>query len=195
MARRSRRMNTDVAVAVMTPPVNGHVDKATESRPVYVDRFPFGSRTVVETLPNGEVTFYELPLTQADFLNPQLGDHLTQSDSHIKLVMSLLGRFVTFYTTSPTTAAFSDLKMLWGIPDEKDRRPIWPSYRICATKKNIAAALLCSKKERALVWSWKSCRRNIQVMIQPRLASTSGWAFLSISSSTPTLSANARLWN
>lgn len=114
-------MSIEIDAVAMTPPLNGHLEKG--KIPTYTDRFPFGWRTVVETLPNGEVTYDELPLTQADFLNPQLGDHLTQSDSHIKLVMSLLGRFVTFYSTNPTVAAFSDLKMLWDIPNEKEPAP------------------------------------------------------------------------
>lgn len=57
------------------------------------DPFRYGWRTVAETLPNGTIGYHNLPLTQADFLNPQLGDHRVQSDQHLILVISLYNRF------------------------------------------------------------------------------------------------------
>lgn len=100
---------------------NGHDTNGTTTVPV--DRFPFGWRTITERQPDGSVRSIDLPLTQADFLDPQVGDHLVQSDAHLKLMLSLIARFEQQYLHDPTVGVFGDLKMRWGIPGEKEPAP------------------------------------------------------------------------
>lgn len=121
--QRGDKMSANAELASTMHSVNGWEDQQQEADAASDSPFPFGWRTIVETLPNGEITYYNIPLTQADFLNPQLGDHVTQSDSHIKFVISLVNRFVNYYLNDQTVGVFSDLKMLWGIPDEKEPAP------------------------------------------------------------------------
>ncbi len=87
------------------------------------DPFRYGWRTVAETLPDGKIGCRDIPLTQADFLNPQLGDHMVQSDHHFMLIASLYQRFHKRYLNQPTVGIFSDLKMLWGIPGLAEPAP------------------------------------------------------------------------
>lgn len=101
--------------------LNGHHTNGLQAPPV--DRFPYGWRTIAEAQPDGSTTYIDIPLTQADFLDPQVGDHLVQSDAHLKLMLSLVGRFEQHYWHDPTIGVFGDLKMLWGIPGEKEPAP------------------------------------------------------------------------
>jgi len=87
------------------------------------DPFRYGWRTVAETMPDGRIGCRYIPLTQADFLDPQLGDHMVQSDPHLILVVSLYNRLKKQYHTDRTTGVFSDLKMLWGRPGIKEPAP------------------------------------------------------------------------
>ena len=87
------------------------------------DLFRYGWRTVAETLPDGRIGCRYIPLTQADFLDPQLGDHMVQSDHHFILVASLYNRFHKRYLNQPTIGVFSNLKMLWGLPDLAEPAP------------------------------------------------------------------------
>lgn len=100
---------------------NGHDANGTTTMPV--ERFPFGWRTVAERQPDGSVRYIDLALTQADFLDPQVGDHLVQSDAHLKLMLSLIDRFEQHYLHDPTVGVFGDLKMRWGIPGVKEPAP------------------------------------------------------------------------
>lgn len=88
-----------------------------------VDRYPYGYRIAPETQPNGTIFYHYLPLTQADFLDPQVGDRLTQSDPHIKFIFSLVSRFLKYYLWATNVGIFSDLKMLWRIPGLKEPAP------------------------------------------------------------------------
>lgn len=101
--------------------LNGHY--ANGAAAPLVDRFPYGWRTIVERQPDDSTAYVDIPLTQADFLDPQVGDHLVQSDAHLKLMFSLVGRFEQHYLHDPTVGVFGDLKMLWGIPGEKEPAP------------------------------------------------------------------------
>ena len=94
-----------------------------EANAEIAERFPYGWRTVAEVQPDGRTQYIELPLTQADFLDPQVGDHLVQSDAHLKLMLSLIDRFEQHYLHDPTVGVFGDLKMRWGIPGEKEPAP------------------------------------------------------------------------
>ena len=87
------------------------------------DPFRYGYRTVPERLPDGKIHYHYMPLTQADFLDPQEGDHLTQSDPHIKFVISLVNRFEKYYLHLGSVGVFSDLKMRWNTPGLKEPAP------------------------------------------------------------------------
>lgn len=114
-------MTTLLEQAKTVPLLNGyHANGAGEP---YVDRFPYGYRTIAEVQPDGSTNYGYIPLTQADFLDPQVGDHLVQSDAHLKLMFSLVDRFEQHYLHDPTVGVFGDLKMLWGIPGEKEPAP------------------------------------------------------------------------
>lgn len=87
------------------------------------DPFPYGSRFVKEVLSDGKVTYRQVPLTQADFLDPQEGDKLVQNSTHSYLSMVLFGILDNHYRTNPRVGVFSDLKMYWGIPGLKEPAP------------------------------------------------------------------------
>ncbi|MCE7983748.1 MAG: Uma2 family endonuclease [Caldilinea sp. CFX5] len=120
-------MPMTTALEQVTQPsrLNGHYPNgATNSaEALLVDRFPYGWRTIAQVQPDGSIDYMDIPLTQADFFDPQVGDHLVQSDAHLKLVLSLVGRFEQHYLHDPTVGVFGDLKMLWGIPGEKEPAP------------------------------------------------------------------------
>jgi Uma2 family endonuclease len=114
-------MTTLIEQTKPAPLLNGyHANGAQEP---YVDRFPYGYRLVAEVQPDGSTNYSYIPLTQADFLDPQVGDHLVQSDQHFQFVVSLFNRFSAHYRHDPTVGVFSDLKMLWGISKEKEPAP------------------------------------------------------------------------
>ena len=90
------------------------------------DPFFYGFRVVRDVQPDGSTRYRDVPLTQADFLDPQPGDHFTLSTIHIKLVCSLHTRFYHHYTDHPNKdmiGVFGKLKMCWGIPGEKEPMP------------------------------------------------------------------------
>ncbi|MBV7339677.1 Uma2 family endonuclease [Chloroflexi bacterium TSY] len=87
------------------------------------DPYPYGWRTVVETNAEGNEEIRWIPLTQENFLDPQLGDQMVQSDAHFKIVNSLYDRFEKHYLFAPNVGIFSDVKMLWGIPGLQEPAP------------------------------------------------------------------------
>ena len=87
------------------------------------DPFRYGWRTVAETLPDGQIRYHDMPLTPEDYLDPQLGDSMVQSDPHLILVVSLYNRFKKKYHNDQRTGVFSDLKMLWGKAGIKEPAP------------------------------------------------------------------------
>lgn len=107
--------------------VNGVADYGTACATDYAAApnvsFPYGWRTVPETLPNGETIYRDIPLTPEDYLDPQLGDHMVQSDPHLILVVSLYNGFKKKYRNDPSTGVFSDLKMFWDQPGLKEPAP------------------------------------------------------------------------
>ncbi|MFN8488477.1 MAG: Uma2 family endonuclease [Caldilineaceae bacterium] len=105
-----------------TGQANG-ANKSLSARVESDDPFRYGYRTVPETLRDGKIRYHYLPLTQADFLDPQEGDHLTQSDPHLKFVISLVNRFEKYYLHLGSVGVFSDLKMRWNIPGLKEPAP------------------------------------------------------------------------
>jgi len=91
--------------------------------PPSADPFAYGYRVVAESQPDGTLAYHYVPLTQHDFLDPQVGDHIVQSDRHFMLVVSLYRRFKKRYRPDTTSDVFSDLKMLWGIPGVQNPAP------------------------------------------------------------------------
>jgi hypothetical protein len=90
------------------------------------DPFYYGYRTVAQTQPDGSTHYQDLPLTQADFLDPQPGDRFTSSTVHTNIVYSLVTRFYAHYAGHPNEdwiGVFSKMKLCWGIPGEKEPMP------------------------------------------------------------------------
>ena len=114
-------MTTRLDQLNQTPALNGHhTNGATVET---TEHFPSGWRTVAEIQPDGSTRYLDIALTQNDFLDPQVGDHLVQSDAHLKLMLSLIARFEQQYLHDPTVGVFGDLKMRWGMPGEKEPAP------------------------------------------------------------------------
>lgn len=80
------------------------------------EKFPYGWRNIIETLPSGQEVYYQVPLTQADFLNPQMGDQLVQRIKHSRCGIDLFNRLDNYYANDPTVGVFFDVKVEWGIP-------------------------------------------------------------------------------
>lgn len=114
-------MTTRLDSLNQTPARNGH--HTPHSTGEGSDPFPYGWRTVAARQPDGSTRYLDIPLTQNDFLDPQVGDHLVQSDAHLKLMLSLIDRFEQQYLHDPTVGVFGDLKMRWGMPGEKEPAP------------------------------------------------------------------------
>lgn len=99
------------------------IGRPSESRTPATDPFYYGYRTVAEVQADGSTRYHDLPLTQADFLDPQPGDRFTSSTTHTKLIHSLLTRFCDYYSGHPDEdwiGVFGKLKLCWGIPGEKE---------------------------------------------------------------------------
>ena len=95
----------------------------TQSQPVDEDEFPYGWRYVTETLPNGEETYHQIPLTVEDILDPQLGDVMPQNSKHYRTNVDLSKIFDLHYLNDPTMGVFGDLKMMWRIPGLQEPAP------------------------------------------------------------------------
>ncbi len=87
------------------------------------DEFPFGWRFLPITLPDGKVTYTEVPLRQEDFLDPQLGDQMVQDTIHSRCSIDLFTKLDARYDADPETGVFYDLKMKWGIFGLKEPAP------------------------------------------------------------------------
>jgi Uma2 family endonuclease len=78
-------------------------------------------RTVV--LPDGESELQEEPLTEADLLDPRMGDHIAHSSWHTLTVHMLYEILSWRYEDRPDMLVTSQLKMIWGIPDLPNPAP------------------------------------------------------------------------
>lgn len=79
------------------------------------DEFYYGYRTIITYDKNGKEVYSYQPLTLADFLDPAEGDLFMQGTLHDEDTETLKSIFRYLYRNDPTTAVFSDLKILWGI--------------------------------------------------------------------------------
>jgi Uma2 family endonuclease len=79
------------------------------------DEFYYGYRTIITYDKEGKAVYSYKPLTLDDFLNPEEGDLFMQGTLHNEDTDALKSIFRYLYRNDPTTAVFSDLKILWGI--------------------------------------------------------------------------------
>ncbi len=79
------------------------------------DEFYYGYRTIITYDKNGKEVYSYKPLTLDDFLDPEEGDLFMQGTLHDEDTENLKSIFRYLYRNDPTTAVFSDLKILWGI--------------------------------------------------------------------------------
>ncbi len=79
------------------------------------DEFYYGHRTVITYNAEGKEIYSDKPLTLDDFLNPEEGDHFMQGTLHHDDTGILTSIFRYIYRNDPSTAVFSDLKIVWGI--------------------------------------------------------------------------------
>jgi Uma2 family endonuclease len=75
-----------------------------------------GWRYVRVKLPDGREVSQTVPLTPADFLNPQEGDVMPQRPFHAQATRDLADMLQTRYAGNPAVTVFNDLIMDWGIP-------------------------------------------------------------------------------
>ena len=87
------------------------------------NNFPYGWRMVAETLTDGLTAYHRVPLTQADYLNPQEGDQLIQASKHARLSISIFNMLDNYYQETPEAEVFFDLKMRWGILNLEEPAP------------------------------------------------------------------------
>lgn len=80
------------------------------------ERFRLGWRYRTVVLPDGDSELQEEPLTEADLLNPRLGDHILHSTWHTLTVHMLYSVLSWRYKARPDVLITSQLKMIWGIP-------------------------------------------------------------------------------
>lgn len=75
-----------------------------------------GWRYITRILPDGSESWETVPLTEADFLDPQEGDVMPQRPVHAQVIRDLHNMLEAHYRHDPTYTVFHDLKMEWGIP-------------------------------------------------------------------------------
>ena len=77
--------------------------------------FPYGWRWRLVRLPNGEKTAEMIPLTAEDLLAPELGDEVTQSGLHFKLLSRLADQLMRRYEEQDDVLITGDMQICWGI--------------------------------------------------------------------------------
>jgi Uma2 family endonuclease len=97
-------------------------DRKPETTPSE-DPFRYGTRWRTIRLPNGETDIEEIPLTVEDLLNPQLGDHVTQSRQHVQWFLRLGYLLERYYESRDDVLVCADLQILWGIPGLENPSP------------------------------------------------------------------------
>jgi Uma2 family endonuclease len=96
------------------------------------DLFRLGWRYRVVRLPDGRTELREEPLTAADLLDPQVGDHVTQNSWHAAAVHELWDILSWRYDSRPDVFVSCDLKMLWrirGLPNPSPDVAVIPGVR------------------------------------------------------------------
>jgi Uma2 family endonuclease len=96
------------------------------------DAEPQGCIFRVVELDDGTVAERELPLTMERLLHPQEGDKVTQTDFHLSLLVSVLGRLRRWLEPKPGVGVFADLRFAWN------RRGLGPSGPDIAVVKGLS---------------------------------------------------------
>lgn len=78
--------------------------------------FYYGRRQLIRYDKTGQPSYTYLPLTLADFLNPQAGDDFAQGAAHQQLVEELCYRLRYHYRYNPAMGVLSQVKMIWPVP-------------------------------------------------------------------------------
>lgn len=79
------------------------------------DEFYYGRRQVITYNRTAQPSYDYVPLTQADFLNPQPGDEFVSGPRHDADVRTLQGIFRQHYRGNPLVAIYSQVKMCWDV--------------------------------------------------------------------------------
>jgi Uma2 family endonuclease len=98
-------------------------DEDPETAAWRADPFRYGSRWKRIRLPGGEVIDQEIPLTPEDLLDPQLGDEVTQSSPHARIVTMLHDLLHRHFEPDPDVLVLFDMKILWGLPGLPEPSP------------------------------------------------------------------------
>ncbi len=107
----------------------------------------FGFREGLFRAPDGGVEYRQIPLTAEDYINPRVGDHLTQGNRHAIVSMNLYDMLEQRYETAADVMVSFDMKIRWGmrrlpspspdvavIPDVRDREKSRKSFHVGAEK-------------------------------------------------------------
>jgi colicin import membrane protein len=86
-------------------------------------RFAYGWRAVQLTMPDGSITFEQLPLTLEDVLHPEFGDHQALSYAHDLDVDYLRGVLSDRLAADPTTVVLSKVLVYWEKPEWQQHCP------------------------------------------------------------------------
>jgi len=77
------------------------------------DPFYYGRRQVIRYDRTGQPSYTYLPLTAADFLDPQEGDEFVQTAQHDADVRTLRAIFRHLHRFNPATGVLSNVKLIW----------------------------------------------------------------------------------
>lgn len=78
------------------------------------DNFYYGRRQIINYDKTGQPSYTYVPLTEADFLDPQPGDEFTHGAQHAQDLRQLRRIFQHLYRYNPLIAVFSQLKLGWN---------------------------------------------------------------------------------
>jgi Uma2 family endonuclease len=107
----------------------------------------YGWRTIIETGPDGETIWQDIPLTLEDYLNPMEGDHMSQSIKHSKLAINIHDKLEShFHKDRPDILVTFDSKMIWGIPGLKEPYPDVAVIPNLENKEEIDTSVDCVKE-------------------------------------------------
>jgi len=99
-----------------TPPV-----PETPAAPYEAER---GYRYVRRVLPDGSEEWTTVPITDAEFLDPQEGDVMPERPSHARARVDLFTMLSAYVRRAhPNLTVFTDLKIDWGIPGLENPGP------------------------------------------------------------------------
>lgn len=102
-------------------PTAAMVSAPARSSPV--DRYPYGWRDVLVTLPTGEQKWQRIPLTLQDVLHPQEEDILFPGDEHEQIRNYLYNVMSLLIDGNAQAVLLSDTNVDWGVPEVAPHRP------------------------------------------------------------------------